>query len=405
MPGTAPGAAPVHPPASTASGPAEPAAGRPELPSRATPERPQTPPTVNDEAATELIPPVRDVESTTRIRPVSPSGPAPVDSEGATELIPPVTDAPAPGSPEDTTRLRPVRPRRRHAAAPPSAPSSTPSMPAAGGSGGTGDSGVAATQALPKIPADDEGEFDGLFRSAAQRQQRPGPGTPAPRRRMPVPLVAAVVVGCAVIGFAAGALFSGGGGSSDDGGEQSTTETTEQENGGADSDGSDAENGGAGDEEDEEEARRQAEALSSLLEDSNASRDAVISAVDSIRNCRRLDAAATDLRDAAAQRESLVERLAELELDALPEGEELAAALREAWEASAEADAHYADWADDVRDDRRRLCRGGQARHTGSANDGDTASGEATAAKERAAELWNPVAERYGLPERSASQL
>ncbi len=148
----------------------------------------------------------------------------------------------------------------------------------------------------------------------------------------------------------------------------------------------------------------QAEALSALLADSNDSRDAVIESVASIRACRDLGRAAEDLRAAAEQRNGLVTRLDGLTLDRLPEGEALAQSLSEAWHASAEADEHYAAWADQAENDPQ-VCRGGQARHTDRASEGDAASGRATSAKERAAELWNPLAREHGLPERAAAQL
>jgi hypothetical protein len=222
-------------------------------------------------------------------------------------------------------------------------------------------------------------------------------------------LVLAVVAGCAVVGLIAGAMLGGGSDGGTDAGpstspsaeasqgeppageEGEQTPTTEPSaDAGADADA---------------EARAQAEALSALLQDSSGSRDAVVRSVGNIRECRELDAAAADLRAAAGQRNDLVARLNGLALDRIPQGDALAQALTEAWQASAQADDHYAAWADEARGDRGRVCRGGQAQHTDSANQGDAASARATEAKQRAADLWNPVARTYGLPERDASQL
>ncbi|MGK5534297.1 hypothetical protein [Streptomyces sp. URMC 129] len=141
-----------------------------------------------------------------------------------------------------------------------------------------------------------------------------------------------------------------------------------------------------------------------MLEESNDSRDSVIAAVSDIRSCKRLNRAATDLRAAAQQREGLVTRLQALDVSALPQGDLLAQTLTEAWRASAEADEHYAAWADQARQDGQ-VCQGGQAQHTDRATQGDTASGRATQAKEEAAGLWNPVAREHGLPERAAADL
>ncbi|MDT0268212.1 hypothetical protein RM844_18165 [Streptomyces sp. DSM 44915] len=444
-----PGQEPRHAQPSQPAQPAQPALPegrqRPALPGPPGQGAQPTPPGgAADEGATELIPLVTDrfpaQDAATELLRAVPAAGAP--DEGATELIPPVTDGP-PGeaatqllppvppagpNPDETTRLRAVPPRQpgRHRSA-------APTPPAAGGAAG----GPDATQALPRLdggggpaqaggPGGPDVSFNQLFRSAADREpaRQPGPSAgwqgggpggggggwqdgPGPeRRRSPALLVGAVIAGCAVLGLLAGYLLSGdGGGSSDD---PVQPEAQGEETGGAgESDGAAGEPEQEPDagEDPEAAARAQAEALSTLLADSNDSRDAVIRSVGNIRECEQLDQAAIDLRAAADQRTGLVDRLNELTLDQLPDSDQLIQALTEAWQASAEADDHYAAWADEARGNRGEVCRGGQAQHTGSANAGDAASGRATAAKERAAELWNPLAGRFGLPERAATQL
>ncbi len=417
-----------------------------------------------DAAATELIPPVvdapaGDVEATAQIRalpqqvtPARPSAP-PVDNEGATELIPPVRDAdvtetrPTPavaapgqaGDPESTTQIRAVPPpgldglggaprraathggrQRQRRPQPQAGPQ--PRQPV------RPETGVESTQALPSVPGGGvSSDFDNLFRSASTPQaapvsvpaagpQGPGPGRAARRaegraegrRRSPAVLVSIVVVACAVVGLAAGAALSGAGEDDPSGGGETADTEQQEENGegtsgGSGGEGGDTGAGGAGDD-DEVVARQQAEDLSELLKDSNNSRDSVIRAVDDIKSCKRLPRAARDLRAAADQRTNLVDRLEGLELDQLPDNADLSSSLTEAWEASAEADEYYAAWADEARADRD-VCRGNQASHTDNASQGDVASGTATQAKEQAAELWNPIAREYGLPERAATQL
>ncbi len=151
-------------------------------------------------------------------------------------------------------------------------------------------------------------------------------------------------------------------------------------------------------------ARAQAEQLSGLLADSSESRESVIAAVDHIKSCDKLGEAAEDLRAAGEQRNGLITRLDELTIDRLPDHQPLSDALREAWQASADADYAYAAWAEELKGNRR-MCRGGEPRHTDNASQAEQASGKATSAKERASGLWNPVAGRYGLPTRDATQL
>jgi hypothetical protein len=131
----------------------------------------------------------------------------------------------------------------------------------------------------------------------------------------------------------------------------------------------------------------------------------VINAVGNVKSCKNLGQAAKDLRDAAAQRNGLVTRLEGLTVDQLPAHAELTTALTNAWKASAAADNHYAAWADQVAGNRKKLCKGGQAKITGPAQAGHKESGTATTEKNKAAGLWNPIARKYTLTERQPTQL
>ncbi|MGW7364537.1 hypothetical protein ACWGI8_14190, partial [Streptomyces sp. NPDC054841] len=105
----------------------------------------------------------------------------------------------------------------------------------------------------------------------------------------------------------------------------------------------------------------------------------------------------------AEQRRGLVTRLDGLTVDKLPDNEALTAALKKAWEASASADDHYAEWAGQVKE--KKGCHDGKARNTRQTAQANKASGEATAAKREASGLWNKIATKYGLTERGATQL
>ncbi|MFH8568802.1 hypothetical protein [Streptomyces sp. NPDC017993] len=150
-------------------------------------------------------------------------------------------------------------------------------------------------------------------------------------------------------------------------------------------------------------AEAQAKGLDSLLGDSNNSRSSVINAVNSIKSCDNLGKAAKDLRAAAGQRNALVQRLRQLPVDKIPDNAVLTAALTKAWQSSASADNHYAAWAGQVAG--KKGCHKGKARGTGQAAEGNVASGEATRAKQQAAKIWNPLAQKYSLTERRPEQL
>ncbi|MBB4792339.1 hypothetical protein BJY54_002951 [Streptomyces nodosus] len=351
----------------------------------------------------------------------------PAVGEAATQYIPPV---PAGADEGATQYIPPVGP----GALPPESPAdgATPFHGAPGGPRPGADPDAQATQYLPPVPGGQPGpapygagqdaaggdrqtpaEFDNLFRhdagAAESTQNLPqfddAPGGRAAARRSGgdggggrgssrVPLLAAAGIGIVVLGIGAGALLSGGDGSDrkdDDSTSVAATAPAEsapeqQKDEGADP------------------AKGQAEALDKLLADSGNSRGAVIKAVDEIKGCQNLGQAANDLRDAAKQRNELVTRLSQIGVDKLPDHEELTTALTNAWRASESADNHYAAWADQVAG-QKKACKKGQARPTGETAEGNKASGTATAEKEKAARLWNTIAQQYGLTQRQPTQL
>ncbi|MFF3613646.1 hypothetical protein [Streptomyces sp. NPDC002580] len=371
---------------------------------------------------------------------------APGGAEGATQFIPPVPAAPDEGA---TQLIPPVGP----GALPPEVRSDATHFlgrAAQGGPGGGPDAD--ATQYIAPVPAQPAGpygmrsgepeerqppaEFDSLFRSEPEMsgattqmprvdasvaqaprgahdaygaQSAPGgPGGRAAARRggpsdgdgagggggrsgSRLPLIAAVGIGIVVLGVGAGALLSGGGGD-DEGGDDTGKQVA------ATAPATQGSSAPAADP-----AKAQAVELDKLLADSGNSRDSVIRAVENVKVCNNLDQAASDLRDAAEQRSELVTRLAALEVDKLPSHDALSAALTDGWKASAAADNHYAAWADQVKG--KKGCRKGQARATGQTRAGDNASGTASAQKEKAAALWNSIASKYSLTQRTRTQL
>lgn len=210
------------------------------------------------------------------------------------------------------------------------------------------------------------------------------------KRSSHIPLIAAVVVGCAVIGLGAGALMSGG----DDTGPDDKQPVAAQSS----PVGKASTNAAA------DPAEPQAKELDKLLADSNNSRSAVISAVEKIKSCQALDQAAADLKGAAQQRRELVTRLGGLTVDKLPDHAALTTSLTKAWQASAKADDHYAAWAGQAKDSKK-VCKGGKARSTNETVRATEASAEASAAKRQASGIWNSIAEKYELTKRNPTQL
>lgn len=431
-----------------------PAYQQPHAQSQPLPDRqPQPEPYAGAADETQMLPPqpAGDAEATQYIPPVPGAGqaaPQPPQQPSASAPLPPENQpakAEAPG--ESTTQLRTVRPgrgahRSRGQQPAPAAPASAaeetavlPSPVPAAAPPQAAPSRRARQQQQQQQPPKPTGspfairpgrpgdrpppsEFDGLFRaddgaagagagSPGETQQLPQFTAPAPadsggghggragragrRRRMsPAVLIGIVIAGCGIAGLAAGAALSSGG---DD--EKKDDNTTL---GSSDPSATEEEPTKAADP-----AEPQAKSLDALLKDSNNSRSAVINAVNNIKSCKALPKAASDLRTAARQRNDLVTRLGKLTVDKLPNQAQLTASLTKAWKSSAQADNQYAAWADQTRG--KKGCHKGQARRTGRVGAAERASGEATAAKRKAAELWNPLAGKYGLTKHEATQL
>ncbi|WP_405940450.1 hypothetical protein OG338_17135 [Streptomyces sp. NBC_00726] len=375
-------------------------------------------------------------------------GGAPGGDADATQFIAPVPGGPAPGGPA------PGGPAP--GGLPPENPAESTQFLGHAPQGPQGGGDADATQYIPPVPGgapydirpgtpgerQPPAEFDNLFRSDAPEgatqqmprfdpaqqqppyqqspQQPPYQAGPPPQQgfRQPspysgpqdglpqdegdggrrkksgaVPLIAAVVVGCAVIGLGAGALMSGG----DDDDKDAKQPVASASSPAAGEPSKEREQPAA------DPAKPQAEELDKLLADSNSSRAAVIGAVEKTKSCTDLDTAVTDLKGAAKQRRELVTRLQALSVDKLPDHERLTAQLTKAWQASASADDHYAAWA--VQAKSKKVCKHGHAKTTSHTQQATVKSGEASNAKRQAAALWNKIAEKYGLTKRQATAL
>ncbi|MEU3283583.1 hypothetical protein [Streptomyces longwoodensis] len=385
------------------------------------------PPVPADEGATQYIPPVPgahgDQQATQYIPPV---GARP--DEGATQFLPPVGGgALPPETPAEATHYLGTGP---HAQGQPGGSDAEatqyippvagqPGQPPYGGDGGDrqppaefanlfrGESPAGSTQQMPRFTEPGPGGPAGPAGQGTGRSAPPSFLPPGGRRAVHddaddhggrrgsgrtgsrVPLIAAIGVAIVVVGVGAGALMAGGGGGG--GGDDQPASASAPVRSGSASTAADP-------------AKEQAVALDKLLADSGSSRASVIGAVADVKACTNLQQAATDLRAAAGQRTDLVTRLDGLTVDELPDHAALTSALTKAWQASAEADNHYAAWADQVAGNKK-ACRKGQARTTPETQAGNRASGTASAQKTKAAQLWNGIARKYGLTERQPTQL
>ena len=143
-------------------------------------------------------------------------------------------------------------------------------------------------------------------------------------------------------------------------------------------------------------AAQQAAALGTLLTSSAAARTTLHQAVTQVGACANLPGAIRKLQDVVNQRSSEYGRASALATSALPDGAKVKSALVTALGISLKADQDYLAWA------RQQLSGGcAPASQSGAYNAAFSASQQADAAKQAFIQLWNPVAARYGIAQKS----
>jgi hypothetical protein len=143
----------------------------------------------------------------------------------------------------------------------------------------------------------------------------------------------------------------------------------------------------------------QASVIAGYLTLSGQARQGIGAAISAISRCTDIPSAVTTLNNAADVRTRILGGLASADVSALPNGAAAVADLSQAMQASADADRHYAAWGQAVSG-----CRA-QAPHNAEFVAAQQADIMATAAKQRFADEWNPIAARYRLAPQSANTI
>jgi serine/threonine protein kinase len=143
-------------------------------------------------------------------------------------------------------------------------------------------------------------------------------------------------------------------------------------------------------------ASQQAAALSALLTSSAAARTALHNAVTQVGGCTDLSGAVSQLQAVANQRAGQYGRASALPTAALPGGAQVKSKLLAALGNSLTADRDYLSWA-------RQQLKGGctPSSQSSAYNAAFSASQRADAAKQAFVQVWNPVAARYGVAQKS----
>jgi hypothetical protein len=145
--------------------------------------------------------------------------------------------------------------------------------------------------------------------------------------------------------------------------------------------------------------KRAATKLAALLPQSGKDRTAVVSAYGNVQGCKMLPQAVATFGTAAKNRQTLLSSLATLPgRSALPAA--LLSALKQAWQASVQADTDYAKWANDA----IAHCKKGNPKDPNlKASFGPDS--QATNGKTAFVKLWNPIASKFGLNTYTVGQL
>jgi hypothetical protein len=147
-------------------------------------------------------------------------------------------------------------------------------------------------------------------------------------------------------------------------------------------------------------ASRQAAAVNSLLSSSAAARAALQHAVSQADSCTGVPAAVSQIQNVVNKRMAEYNQAAALSTSALANGTVLKSDLIAALRDSLNADKDYLSWA------RQQLnpgCTPGAKSNTFTA--ADLADQQAGVAKEAFLRMWNPIAAKYGIQQKSPDSI
>jgi hypothetical protein len=147
-----------------------------------------------------------------------------------------------------------------------------------------------------------------------------------------------------------------------------------------------------------QDAQAQAAAINALLNESSTTRTQLAPAITQVDACGDFDSAGKMFDQIVLDRAGQVEQGKALAVDKLENGPALRDELVQALQFSLEADRHFSSWLKNVRDG----CSG-QAPHETEYGAAQASSVNANAHKQSFIQLWNPVASKYGLPNRTAT--
>ncbi|WP_432830430.1 hypothetical protein [Dactylosporangium sp. CA-092794] len=145
--------------------------------------------------------------------------------------------------------------------------------------------------------------------------------------------------------------------------------------------------------------KAQAAAVDAVLDGSISSRTKLNAAIDLVNKCTLIEKAIADMQTVGTERQSQIDSVTRFDLSAIPEGEQLRSMLKEALGFSLAADRSFVPWG---QAQQASGCSGGGQDNY---DEAQRQSKNASDAKNRFLGVWNPVASRYGLRQRSSNDI
>ncbi|GGV20194.1 hypothetical protein GCM10010182_47540 [Actinomadura cremea] len=144
------------------------------------------------------------------------------------------------------------------------------------------------------------------------------------------------------------------------------------------------------------ETKQEAAAMNQVLDASVKTRSVLGAALTRATKCKSLPQAIQGFETVAQRRQNQLKLTREMKLDQVPNGEQLRTSLSQALQASLDVDQKYLNWARQVQPNCHGKPKPSAAQVKGTAED----NRRATTAKQKFVQLWNPVAQKTGLPKR-----
>jgi hypothetical protein len=139
--------------------------------------------------------------------------------------------------------------------------------------------------------------------------------------------------------------------------------------------------------------------VNTLFTESGHDRDTLRAAIATVGSCNNLSSAVTSLQSVVSDRQTLLTRLDSLDIARLPNHARLRAGLEQALTDSLHSDQSYEAWVEDLNDNCDASTETQDSNYLQAQQSDSTAESD----KGALAQLWDPIAKKFGLPQQTAN--